>query len=68
MSKYDKCYECPNYHHGGAFGNPKYRPKCKGKNLPMVVDDRNHASPDTKRINCVHHTRNKKKAPRKERF
>lgn len=50
--KFNSCYECPKYHHGGAFGNPRYIPKCNGKNLPKKVDKKNHASPDHERIRC----------------
>lgn len=52
--KFKTCYECPKYHHGGAFGRPRYVPYCGSSKLPKKVDDKNHASPDHDRINCVH--------------
>lgn len=50
--KFKTCYECPRYHHGGAFGSPRYIPKCNGSELPMKVEN-NHASPDHERISCI---------------
>lgn len=50
--KFKSCYECPKYHHKGAFGSPRYKPMCGKKVLPYDVDNNNHASP-MKSIKCV---------------
>jgi len=51
--KFDCCYSCPDYHHKGAFGNPRYVPMCKGKELPYRINSRNHAVMEQQKIHCA---------------